>query len=618
MKKLSKLLLCTATAALALSGCNTNKNPGGNFSNDNLSFEENYISRGFSYEEGGKFVLSLVSSLGNLAAGFAYDNPIVMVAGFFSLLTSLNDNLNGQSGPTIKDVMDKLNDMDKKLDRLEEKLDKNYTQLSTEIIRTQAKVEEVLLEQQDQAIKTFNTNYTEKIDDFQRDFSDYIEQSFKSYISQGETFEFDIKPEKDEWALVSLMEVAPSNIKNLKFEVTDFPKSKAFLQENFNVVTTGFMDKLSEDIDDKMGDIDLPKNLTKANVRNMAIANIVEKFTKKYYVENHNKALELRNLAINFAKQINGGSGKSIVDTYIERMKYMFNFAGEMKEYTYGALANLEHSLDVNTTLAAQACFFAEVNSDEIRTEFLNARAVITNRYKMVKEWSDNLSFLTNTNIGSGFYRAKYNVGYTNISNNPKFNAKFDFSKVTFSSGKPVFTEDNPFSHSYLTETDHLRIKTRMTLMAQNGFDVGESYIDYLNKINVIPAKVYNVFLNLKENQWLSDDALRFFTGLTIREMNDKDTSFSMQCVAKGNEDADYFNVGWKGTYKGGHDNSCWKGQIAETTFIDALTGNAIDGKRVCAYATYSESHWYWHDDEYWAFVDNPVGNYFFILENVA
>lgn len=618
MNKISKALLCTA-AIFSIAGCGVKKNKSyERFDDQPLTFEEQYLSKKFNYAEGGKFALSVISGLGSIAAGVAFDSPTAIVSGAFSLLTSINDQFNGNKGPTIANVMNKLNEMDQKLDQIDEKLDKNYTQLSEEVIRTQAMVDQVLLEEQDQAIRFFNTNYVEKVDDFQRDFSDYIEQSFKSYISENQIADIRMEKGKDGWALVPIMDIADAEARNLRFEIRDFPKAKEFLQENYNIVAKGFMDKLSEDIDQNMNGVELPEGLTVSYARNMVIANTVEKFTKQYYLDNHAKALELRNLVINYSKQVSGKASKSIIDTYINRMKYMFNFAGEMKNYSYGALANIEYSLDVNAALAAQACLYSGVNQEEIRSEYLDARDVITNHYEAIKETPDNYSFLTNTKVGSGFYRARFETNYSNIGNSPKFSSKLAFNKVAIEKVDPIYTDDDPYQHSYLTEVDHMRIRTRMNLMMLNGLETGTNYIDYLKNINVVSNQDYNTCRKLINRDWISEDSLRFFTGLTIRDMSDKDKSFTIQCVNKGNNNADYFKIGWVGTYKGNHTADCWKGKIAETTYIDAKTGTTMQDKRVCAYATYSESHWYWSNDEYWSFVDNPVGNYFFILENIA
>ena len=513
--------------------------------------------------------------------------------------------------------MNKLNEMDTKLDNINEKLDRNYEQLSTEEIRTQAKVDQVLLEEQENAISLFNTNYVEKIADYQRDFSDYLEQSYKAYVNDVQISDIYVEKVESGWSLVTTGENPSASAREIKVELSNFVNAKEFLNENYNVVANGFMDKFAEDLEANINENSLPEGMKEETLRDFINANIIENFTKKYYEENHAKALEIRNLAINYAKQINGKAVKSIADRYVARMKYMFNFAGEMKKYAIGSIANLAHTLDVNTTLAAQACLYAGVNQDEIREEHVEAREVLKNYFEGVEEMPDNYCFLTNNQLGGNFYRAHFETKFTNKGNDCKFNAEFTLENVD-AYRKNYFEKDDIKQHNFVDQLDHTRIVTRMNLMRTNGLVQSEDYITYLKDVNVIPFNAYRTYTRLLNDNWLSNDALRFLTGLTTRAMNDSDKNIEMTCNEKGNEKGSYYDVGWRGHYKANNNASSWNGNIAETTYIDATTGQVMQNKTVCAYATYSESHWYWSNDEHYSFLDNVVGNYFFSLEYVG
>lgn len=622
MKKIIKVL-AASIIMMSVAGCGTKGNKKSDtpiFSKEDqqLVFEEEYISKSFNYAEGGKFAVSIISSLGNIAGGVAFDSPTAVVSGVFSLLTSINDQFNGSSGPTIADVMNKLNEMDEKLDGINAKLDENHIQLMSETIRTQAMVDQVLLEEQEQAIETFNNVYVVPLENYARDFADYIDQSYKSYVSKDETAEIYLsKNDKKEWTLIDVMDEGKPDQTKFTLTVNDFSHSKECLEKNYNVVTVGFMDSFNKDIDIALEEVSLPNGLNKEDCRNFIGANIVERFTKKYYEENHQKALDLRNMAINYSKQISGKANKSILNRYIDRLEYMYNFAGEMKSTVTDAFANIAHSLDVNTALAAQACLYAGVNQEEIRSEYIVARDLIKKDYEAIKNVNDAYSFITKTVLGGGLYRAYYDTEYSNRGNDPKFKATFRFQQVYYHNGFD-YRNDDINTHFVLEAADHLRIVTRMNLMKAIGLVKEDSYISYLVKAKVVEQDAYTTYEQLVDRKWISNDALRFLTDITTRNMNDSDKNVEMECTASGNPDGDYFNVGWKGHFRGGHDNGCWSGKITETTYIDAITGKVQDNKKVAAYATYSESHWYWSDDEYWSFVDNKVGNYFFILEHVA
>ena len=173
MKKFTKVLTCVA-AMCSLVACGKNNNNKGitlvtDDKAEQLHFEEEYISGKYSYAEGGKFAVSVITNLGTIAAGVAFDSPTSVVGGIFSLLNTFGDNFAGNKGPTIANVMNKLAEMDGKLDAINEKLDKNYSQLATETIRTQAMVDQVLLEEQEEAISKMQ----EAADTYQDDSAAY-------------------------------------------------------------------------------------------------------------------------------------------------------------------------------------------------------------------------------------------------------------------------------------------------------------------------------------------------------------------------------------------------------------------------------------------------------------
>jgi len=624
MKGFKKALICTA-AMFSIVACGTHKSNASDIDEDPLigeqsqtEFEESYIKGSFTYGDGQKFAISMLSNIGTIAAGIGFDSPTTVVSGIFSLLGTINDNLNGSNGPTIANVMNKLNEMDTKLDELNAKIDKNYAQLATEEIRTQAMVDQVLLNEQEKAIRDFNTDYVVPVENYRRNFSDYIEQSYKSYISVEEEADIYVsKNEKNEWTLVPITEQGSADQKEIKFAIADFTNSKTFLDKNYGVVTTGFIDRFNEDIDKALKDVNLPEGLSKTDCRNYVAGNIVERFTKKYYVDNVDKAQDIRNMAINYAKQINGKAVKSVIDGYISRLEYMYNFAGEMKNSVTDAASNLMLSLDTNVALAAEACLYAGMNQEELKTEYMAARDLIKSYYDGFAKINNKYCFVTNSVINGGFYKAQFNTYYTNKGNDCRFNSSFDFYKANAVTGID-FVKDDVNSHNYVNELDNLRISTRMGLMRENGLTNANSYIEYLDNAKILETNAYKSYQNLLSEKWIDKSAFRVFTGLSIRDMNDGDRNFTMTCNEAGNPGGDYFYTGWRGTYKGAHGGDYWSGKIAESTFIDGNTGKIMTDKRVAAYATYNESHCYWFNDEHWSFVDDAFGNFFFILEHVC
>lgn len=626
MKKFN-LLFASALALLTLSACGGKKTSStsneeillGSKEETQLTFEEKYIEDRYSYSSGGKFALSILSNVGSICAGVGFNSPVAVVSGVFGIISSFGDNFAATNGPTTQDIMNKLDEMDTKLDAINATLNENYSQLMSETVRTQAMVDKVLLEEQESAITNFYTTYAMPIENHERDFADYLEQSLKLFVSDKQSVSFYVhKNEEKNWALNSLLDVESAKELEITVNIDSFSHTSEFLEKNFNTVTKGFMDNLYQDLENGIASATLPEGLSTKDACDFLAGNVIENITKTYYVEHHDKALELRNNVINYSKSISGKTGKSVIDRYVLRMQYMYNFAGEIKNTVTDLFSNIKQTLKTNVALASQACAYASVNQDEIRSEFIDAEDAIRNNYEAVKGIKDNYCFLTNTLIGGGFYRARFQTGYTNKGNDCAFNAAFKLDKVVAGSGSQILREDDIRNHNILNNVDHLRIHARMDLMRQLGIVDTANYIEYLVDANAVSKEDYDNFKQLRSNKWLSNDALRFLTDLTTRDMNDGDKNFSLTCNEAGNPGGDYFNVGWTGTFRSSRTSSCWNGKVAETTFIDANTGTIQSNKRVAAYATYAESHWNWLNDEYWSFVDNTVGNYFFILENVA
>ncbi len=626
MKK--TILIASAFALLTLTACGNVEASSsqkehvilGSQNETQLTFEQNYIESEVPYQAGAKFALSIFTHVGSICAGVGFNSPVAVVSGVFGILNTISDTFCSSSAPTTKDIMDKLNEMDTKLDAINATLNENHNQLLSETVRTQAMVSQVLLEEQESAISDFYTTHVMPIENQQRDFTDYLEQSLKTFVSAPQTVSFYVhKNQENVWAYNSLLDVESAKELEVTINIEKFDHTSEFLEKNFNTVTEGFMDNLFRDLEIGVGSASLPEGLKAKDATNYLAGNIIEDITKKYYVEQHDKALKLRNDVINYSKAISGKAVKSIIDRYITRLKYMYNFEGEIKETVTDLLSNMKQALKTNAALASQACAYASVNQDELRSEFVAAENAIKTKFEAEKAIKDGYCFLTDTIIGGGFYRGRFETSYKNKGNDCTFKAEFKLDKVVSWSKSTALKEDDITKHNFIDSVDHLRISYRMGLMRQLGLvEPTANYIEYLVGTGAIPEDDYENFKILRDDKWLSSDALRFITNLTTRSMNDGDKGFSLTCNEAGNPDGDYFNVGWTGTFRSSRTSSCWNGNIAETTFVDAISGEIQTNKRVAAYATYAESHWNWINDEYWSFVDNPVGNYFFGLEHMA
>ena len=115
--------------------------------------------------------------------------------------------------------------------------------------------------------------------------------------------------------------------------------------------------------------------------------------------------------------------------------------------------------------------------------------------------------------------------------------------------------------------------------------------------------------------KYIKETDNKFASKISQKNMTNSDKNVQVTCVAAGNPDGEYFSTGWTGKFKGSHKEECWTGKMLTTTYFDGTTGAVLAGEgKIAAYATYSETHALWTDDEYWAFVDSTGGNYFYLL----
>lgn len=582
-------------------------------------FEENYVKSNGSWEDGGKFVVQMITNIGMIIVGVGSENPAAIAQGIFGIIGSLAENFNSGSA-TIQDVMNQLKETDRKIDELGEKLEKNTQQLADEIVRTEALVDQTNLNTLNLAINDFATNCLAPINTFNRNLADQTGAYYRDFVKSAQTIKLVLsKNAKGEYVSSSLSELGSAPNYNFSLDVASFPNASAHLAKNNNIVENGFMAELDKDIDAAINSKkDLPEGVNKENLRSFVTAMIYEQFMKEYFSKNKDKAQEYRNLVIEFAERILGASGKvSILSSYLSRLQFMHNFNGEIKPIVRSLCANLLKTLDMNTARAAEACLFAEYSSAELEKDFKSARQAIQNFYKNVSETSDSYSYTTSAILTGGFYQAEYNASYSNPGNECKLNVTFNADKIEMSGINVSRTKDDMSKHASISAMQHSRIATRWNLLRSAGTVDGKSdYIHYLANSNVISQAsldAANTMISLKK---ANPSAYRILTGdRTERDLNNTDTSLSLNCVAKGNPGGDYFEVSKSYNYRSQKNASSWYGKTYEGTFVDASNGISLGTQKIASWARYAETHWYWNNDEYWAFTNDNANNYFFTVD---
>lgn len=580
-------------------------------------FEEKYVESNFSWEDGGKFTFQLISNIGMILAGCFSDNPAAAISGVFGILSSFGENFS--SDVKLKDVMDQLKETDKKIDDLSNKIDKNTQLLSDEIVRTEALVDQTNLNLLNVSINDFANNSIAKINTFNRNLSDQLNNYYRDYVKKNETINLVLSKNKNgEYESLPLSEITSTASYNFTLNLTDFSNAKKHLESNLNIVEKGFIDELYKDIDAAIASkTDLPEGIDKENLRGFVSNRIYDEFMKDYFSKNVEKAQEYRNLLIDYAQRISGLSGRvSMLSTYLSRLEYMYNFAAEAKDSMLSVCTNLLKNLDMNTAKASQACLYAGITSKELEENYKTTRTNIQKFYKDVSALKDSYSFILSSPLDGGFYKGNYDVSFKNPGNKCTLQVSYDCEKIQLNGTNVSREKEDMSKHNPLSAMQHSRIVTRWDLLKKSGSISNDfNYLQYLSSNGVIDKKYIQAAEYLVSLKQTDSNCYRIITNDSgERDLGNGDSNMKFTCTAKGNPGGDYFSLNKEFGYRNSHNASSWYGKTFEAAFVDVVNGTSLGRQKVASWSRYSESHWYWTDDEHWAFVNNE-NNYFFSID---
>ncbi|MCQ2743086.1 MAG: hypothetical protein MJ239_07380 [Bacilli bacterium] len=589
-------------------------------------FEEKYINSEEPSWDKAKIALNLLGNICSMLLGYKDGSASAIGGGVFGLINLLGDTFIGESGPTLIDVINKLNEISKKIDAISEKITMNHNQLLEELVRTQAQIDQVLLNGYETNITSFNTDFIMPINDFKRNLTDFVSQRLKEFVKENQTIDlYYSKDSSNQWEHHSVSD-STEGLTQFRINLDDFKYSKAFLSDHGNVVCHGFVDEFKKDIDSAVGKAtSKPEGMTDRIFGDHILEQVFESIIRDRFYNDHAGSLEVKNKAINFIYRISGKDSKSIVEAYVERIKYMFNFAVEGKDMYRSLLSNLLLQLDINATLGSAACRYAEIDQKDLGEAYLEARKVIVDTYKNLSKLNDNYCYQTKNSVDGHFYKVRDFAGFTSTGNHPDFKHYIELRKTVYypKDEKTMFeAEERLEDHNFINSADNIRMSTRWKLMLENGLSDKKSFVEYLTAAGAIDVQGLNGFKNLVKTGYISkDDKMRIFAGgLSSRKLEDSDRDLKLTCIEKGGPDgSNYFEVDKQYNYKGVHSGDCWSGMIYEGTFLDGTTGTIDNNyKKVCAYARYDEEHWYWRNYEHWILIDNPAGNFFFAMDYVS
>ena len=587
-------------------------------SDPQAEFEETYARTPFSWSDGGKFAWQLLSNIGTMLVGKAAGNPVAIASGIIGIISSLGESLSG--GASIETVMNQLKETDRKIDELSQKIEKNTQQLSDEIVRAETLVDQTNLNTLNLAINDFATSCLAKIDEYNRNLADEVASYYRDLVKSSKTVKLVLtKNEEGEYSSASLTELGDSPEYNFTLTISEFPNAKAHLSKNSGIVEEGFVDEMGKDIDSAIASSsDVPEGLSKESLRSFVLAMIYEEFMQSYFSSNKTKAQEYNNLVIDLSKRISGSSGMiSILNTYLSRLQCMYNFGSEIKPLARTISANLLETLDMNAARAASSRYFAKDSAKDLETYYKAARTAINDFYKNVSETPDAYSFTTSSSLSGGFYQTFYEPSYDNLGNHCTLTVEFAAEKVTMKRGSLTYIPTEMSKHHSISVAEHSRIAARWKLLRASGnVDANLDYIHYLNSASLIDKESLDAYSSLASLYKLSPSCYRILTGdRNERELNSSDSDTALICQKKGNPHGDYFQLDKTYAYSKTHTDSYWYGKTYEGSFVDASTGSSIGTQKIATWARYAEAHWYWTQDEFWAFSSPDETSYFFSVD---
>lgn len=592
-------------------------------------FEEKYLESNPPAWDQAKVAINLLSNIAQLLLGYKDGSASAIGGGVFGLINLLGDTFLSESGPTLADVMNKLNEISQKINVISEKITRNHNQLLEEHVFEQAQINEVIINGYESNITSFNTDFIMPMNDFKRNLTDYIGQNLKEFIKESHVIDlYYSKNDSNQWEHHSVID-STEGLTKFSITLDNFTSSKGFLASHNNTVCHGFTDEFLKDISSAIAKTaEKPNGLSDTVYRDHIMEQIFESVVRNRFkndIDGHDVALNIKNKAINFIYRVAGKDSDSIVKAYVERIKYIFNFGVEGKNMYRSLLSNLLLQLDVNSTFGSMVCRYAEIDQKDLGEAYLAARKVIVDSYKSLSKLDDNYCYATQKNVDGHFYRVKDMATFTSTGNHPDFKHSIELRKANFypNEQKTIFEQEEKIDdHNFINSADNLRMSTRWRLMVGNGLSDKKSFVEYLASTGAINMQGFNAFKDLVKTGYISkDDKARIFAGdLNSRKLEDGDKDLRLTCVERGGTDrTNYFEVDKQYTYKGTHSDSCWSGMIYEGTYIDGTTGTIDNNfKKVCAYARYDEEHWYWSNYEHWILIDNPAGNFFFAMDYVS
>ena len=582
-------------------------------------YEEEIIKKKGGWDTANKGI-QMANYITSSILGYIANNPSVFAGGIFGLATTLG-NAFLSSGPTLADVSKQLGVIDAKIDAISNQIDANQKEILDEFVRTQAMIDEVKVNQYNQNIQAFQTSYVKPIEDYLLIYKDSIEQYFKKYVSEPEIV--CVYYGKDDILMKSEDDI--TNAEKFELSIPEFKNSIDYLKKNKEIVDDKFPLAMNKDIKAALNGVALPKgrslDLVIEDIYKTICDSVNQEVLTKENEVVHRDVLQFVNNFVSYAKAIAGINFESVINSYVSRLEYIYNFSFETKKIVRDLFAAIKLNLDQYLCVAQAACIAQKINyTKEIGQAYMNAADYISSKYDGQMKVDDNYSYIAKNKIKGDLYHAYAEVSFTNCGNNPTFHASFELRNNLDYDGANIHGKIVDVNSIRFVNYSNMRaISTRYSLLRNICATKEDTLIHYLAANNIVSYDGIDLLYRVFNSGRTLYKLARILTSYNIRDLRDSD-SFKLRCTCCGNNDGYYFNLGQEYKYRYS-DFNCeseyWSGKMAYGDIISSETGALDKENLVSAYARYSESHWYWSDDEHWGFNNDVFGEYFFIFSIV-
>jgi hypothetical protein len=202
----------------------------------------------------------------------------------------------------------------------------------------------------------------------------------------------------------------------------------------------------------------------------------------------HRDVLQLVNNFVSYAKEIAGINFESVINSYVSRLEYIYNFSFETKKIDRDFFAAIKLNLDQYLCVVQAACIAQKINyTKEIGQAYMNAADYISCKYDGQMKVDDNYSYIAKNKIKGDLYYAYAQVSFTNIGNSPTIHASFELrNNLSYDGANICGNLVDVNSIKFVNYTNMRAISTRYSLLRNIGDKKEDTLIHYLAANNIV------------------------------------------------------------------------------------------------------------------------------------